>query len=122
MFLNQSENKVVYDSIKSDIHELYSLLNNRNDKSQELLDILDVLGQVYKNIDDSKHPEALVNRLVNFIRSTAIRGRLNFPKNQETLIINLSALGQKAGLNGNELGNTSDKSQFYNWNEQIPKH
>lgn len=122
MFFNQSENKAAYDSIKATIHELYSLLNNRDDQSPELLDILDVLGQVYQNIDDSKHPEALVNRLVNFIRSTAIKGRLNFPKEQETLIINLSAIGQKASWNGNEYGDTSDKSQFYNWNAQIPRH
>lgn len=107
---------------KNNIEALLHLLENRPVKSSELLDIIDVLSQVYSTIDIAKNPEALINRLVQYIRSVGIKGRLYFPKNEEKLIINLGSIGQKAGLNGLYMADFSDKSQFYTISEQIPKH
>lgn len=109
------------DEVKETIHDLYNMLSKREDQKSELLDINDVLLQVYKKIDDSKNPEALVNRLVNYIRNAALKGRLHFDKQEEALMIDLSVLGQKAGLNSIYQGDYSDKSQFYSYKEQVPR-
>lgn len=92
------------------------------DQSGDLLDIIDVLMQVDKKITTTKNPEALVNRLVNYIRSVAIKGRLHFPDEEEKLMIDLGIIGQKAGLNGAYMADFSDKSQFYGMLEEVPQH
>lgn len=92
------------------------------DQSGDLLDIIDVLMQVDKKITTAKNPEALVNRLVNYIRSVAIKGRLHFPDEEEKLMIDLGIIGQKAGLNGAYMADFSDKSQFYGMLEEVPQH
>ncbi|EGO9277175.1 bacteriocin immunity protein [Enterococcus faecalis] len=99
------------------IHKLYNLLNKRKDNTSELLDITDVLLQVYKKLDTVENPEALVNRLVNYIRSMALKGRIYFPSTEEHLMIELGVIGQKAGLNGLYKADYSDKSQFYSYSE-----
>lgn len=86
----------------------------------ELLDIMDVLLQVIKNITSVKNPAVLVNRLVNYIRSVALAGRIHFSKPEEDLIIKLGVFSQKAGLNSAYLADFSDKSYFYKWSEEIP--
>ncbi|WP_102115701.1 bacteriocin immunity protein [Lactiplantibacillus plantarum] len=93
-----------------------------SDQSGDLLDIIDVLMQVDKKITTTKNPEALVNRLVNYIRSVAIKGRLHFPDEEEKLMIDLGIIGQKAGLNGAYMADFSDKSQFYGMLEEVPQH
>lgn len=103
---------------KREIHELYNLLSKRSEQPTELLDITDVLLQVYQKLDEEKNPVALLNRLVNYIRNAALKGRLNFSKKEEALIIQLGVFGQKAGLNGIYRGDYSDKSQFYSYLEQ----
>ena len=80
-------------------------------------DITDVLLQVNKKIDTSKNPEALVNRMVNYIRITASSEKLNFSKADEKLIIDLGVIGQRAGLNGQYMADFSDKSQFYSYTD-----
>ncbi|HFC9132622.1 TPA: bacteriocin immunity protein, partial [Enterococcus faecium] len=45
---------------KKIIHELYNSLMKR-DKTKAILDITDVLLQVYKKIDSEKYPEILIN-------------------------------------------------------------
>lgn len=107
---------------QQDIKELIVRLSNWPEQSGELLDIVDVLTQVNKKITTVKNPEALVNRLVNYIRSVAIKGRLHFPDEEEKLMINLGTIGQKAGLNGAYMADYSDKSQFYGLLETIPRH
>lgn len=42
---------------------------DRPQKTSGLLDITDVLLQVYKKIDTTKYPEYLLNKLVNYIYS-----------------------------------------------------
>lgn len=82
-------------------------------------DITDVLLQVNKQIDTSKNPEALVNRMVNYIRITASSEKLHFSKADEKLIIDLGMIGQQAGLNGQYMADFSDKSQFYSYTDRL---
>ncbi|EUJ21804.1 bacteriocin immunity protein [Listeria aquatica] len=97
------------------IHDLYNKLSKRSDPSNELLDILDVLYQVYLKIDTVNNPEAYVQRLVNYIYSVGLKGRLYFPEDENRLIAELGIIGQKAGLNGLYKANYGDKSQFYSY-------
>lgn len=119
--MKNNKEKDIRTNTKLYVKELYDLLLERDDQSSELLDIIDVLLQVYKKIDEVKNPEALVNRLVNYIRIIASTGRIHFPTDQEKLIIELGVIGQKAGLNGLYMADFSDKSQFYSIFEKIPK-
>ncbi|TBX38344.1 bacteriocin immunity protein [Lactiplantibacillus paraplantarum] len=107
---------------QKDIRGLIVRLSGWPDQSGELLDIMDVLTQADKKIATVKNPEALVNRLVNYIRSVAIKGRMHFPDDEEKLMIDLGSIGQKAGLNGAYMADYSDKSQFYGLLETIPRH
>lgn len=108
--------------IQADIQKLFNYLEERRKtaSSPELLDIMDVLLQVIKNISSTKNPPALVNRLVNYIRSVALAGRIHFSKPEENLFIKLEIFGQKAGLNGTYMADFSDKSYFYKWSEEVP--
>lgn len=117
-----NNNSKVRDEARKDIQELFELLKKRTDQSAELLDISDVLAQVYVKLDTVKNPKALVNRLVNYIRSVAIEGRIHFPHEEESLMIDLGVIGQKAGLNGSYMSDYSDKSQFYSYSEKVPHH
>ncbi|MCP8857633.1 bacteriocin immunity protein [Latilactobacillus fuchuensis] len=119
--MKNNKEKDIRNKTKCYVKELYGLLLNRDNQSSELLDITDVLLQVYKKIDEVKNPEALVNRLVNYIRVVASTGQVYFPTDQEKLLIELSVIGQKAGLNGLCMADFSDKSQFYSIFEEIPK-
>ena len=101
---------------QADIKELLGLLNHFENQSTELLDILDVLAQVYRKLPEAKNPEAVLNRLVNYIRSVALAGRIHFPKKEEALIIDLGV------LDGVYMADFSDKSQFYSIFEEIPRH
>lgn len=107
---------------QTDIKELLGILNNYEKKQSELLDIIDVLAQVYRKLPETKNPEALLNRLVNYIRSVALAGQIHFPTNEEKLIADIGVLGQRAGLNGVYMADYSAKSQFYSIFEEIPRH
>ncbi|MBO1307283.1 bacteriocin immunity protein [Enterococcus sp. 669A] len=97
------------------VHDLYNCLVKQPDPSEGLQDIVDVLLQVYKKLDTAKNPEALVNRLVNYIYSVGLASRVHFDKKEEQLLIDLSVIGQRAGLNGVYRSNTSDKTQFFGY-------
>ena len=56
--------KVNIKETKEVIHELYNSLMDRPQKPSGLLDITDVLLQVYKKLDTVKYPEYLINKLV----------------------------------------------------------
>lgn len=56
------------------IDRLIAILDNREAKSAKLNDIIDVLRQVSKNLPTAKNPEALVMRLINYIRSVSMAG------------------------------------------------
>ncbi|MFS7400170.1 bacteriocin immunity protein [Carnobacterium maltaromaticum] len=103
------------EKVKESIHELYNSLIKRSDSSTSLLDITDVLLQVYTKIDSVDNPEALVNRLVNYIYSVGFKGRIKLSPKEEELLIELGVFGQRAGLNGLYKANFSDKSQFYSY-------
>lgn len=107
---------------QTNIKELLGILNNYEKKQSELLDIIDVLAQVYRKLPETKNPEALLNRLVNYIRSVALAGQIHFPTNEEKLIADIGILGQRAGLNGVYMADYSAKSQFYSIFEEIPRH
>lgn len=101
---------------------LYNSLAKRDSKSAEMLDILDVLLKVYQKLDTEKHPERLINRLNQYIRITASTGKISFSSEEEKYTIQLSVMGQKAGINGSYMADFSDKSQFYKFGEQVPAH
>ncbi len=107
---------------KEIVSDLYNRLVKRDTKSSELSDILDVLLKVYQKLDTEKHPERLINKLIQYIRITASTGKINFSSEEEKLTIQLSVIGQKAGLNGSYMADFSDKSQFYKFGEQVPFH
>lgn len=117
MKINEADRK----KAKENVIELHTLLVNRTDQSAKLLDITDVLSQVAKKIDTVENPPALINRLVNYIRSVALAGEIHFPDEQEKLMIELGTVGQKAGLNGLYMADFSDKSQFYSYLEKMPR-
>ncbi|MCF6418459.1 bacteriocin immunity protein [Furfurilactobacillus milii] len=119
--MSSDKDLTVRANAKQYIDDLYNQLIVRKDQSSELRDITDVLLQSYKKMDDVKNPEALVNRLVNYIRSQALKAKIHFPSDQENLVIELETIGQKAGLNGVYMADYSDKSQFYSLLEKIPK-
>ena len=96
---------------QTDIKELLGILNNYEKKQSELLDIIDVLAQVYRKLPET-----------NYIRSVALAGRIHFPTNEEKLIADIGVLGQRAGLNGVYMADYSAKSQFYSIFEEIPRH
>ncbi|MGL5684268.1 MAG: bacteriocin immunity protein [Vagococcus fluvialis] len=100
---------------KESIHQLYNAMSKWDNQSIEVLDILDCLRQVYVKIDKEKRPEVLVNRLVQYVRSLSLKGRLHYPKKEEALMMILSKIGQKAGFNGAYRANYSDKSQFFSY-------
>ncbi|WP_416353407.1 bacteriocin immunity protein [Agrilactobacillus fermenti] len=106
---------------KMDIGHLLKAMSKWAPQTSEILDITDVLAQVYRKIDTAKNPEALVNRLVNYIRIVSSKGKLHFPPAEEKSMIDLGAIGQRAGLNGLYMADFSDKSQFYSYTEQIPR-
>lgn len=105
------------ESMKSHIHDLYNSLKNRKKQTSEILDITDVLLQVYKNIDTCKNPEVLINRLINYIRFVSLKGKLSYLPNEDKIINELAEFSKKVGLNGLYRADVSDKSQFYNYNE-----
>src|SRR5574337_1013989 len=98
---------------KNLINNLYNLLEERTNKSKEILDILDVLSQVNKKLDKERHPEVLINKLNQYIRITASTGKIKFSNAEAKLTIESSIIGQKAGINGSYMADFSDKSQFY---------
>ena len=50
------------EEIKATIHQLYNLMNQWPDQSGEVLNITDVLLQVYTKLDQEKQPEVLINK------------------------------------------------------------
>lgn len=112
------------DKVKENIHELYNSLIKRSGSATSLLDITDVLLQVYIKIDTTENPEVLVNRLVNYIYSVGLKGRIKLSPVEEDLLIELGVFAQRAGLNGLYRADFSDKSQFYSYfdKNQMPRH
>jgi transcriptional regulator with XRE-family HTH domain len=106
---------------KQYIKELYGLLRHEPNPTPQLLDITDVLAQVYRKLDTAKNPEALLNRMVNYIRVKAKAGYYIFPKPQESLLGELAWFGAKAGWNGAYMSDFSDKRQFYGLLEPMPR-
>jgi transcriptional regulator with XRE-family HTH domain len=104
------------------IEELLSMLEQEHSVRPEMLDIIDVLHQVDKKLDAHKNPAALVNRMINYLRIRASAGRIVFPKPQEALIGELAWIGNSAGWNGAYRADFTDKSQFYGFMENYPRH
>ncbi|MCI1689596.1 MAG: bacteriocin immunity protein [Leuconostoc mesenteroides] len=107
---------------KNIIENLTAELTNGTNKSSQMLDIIDVLNQVNKNIEKEKYPERLLNKLVNYIRAVALDGKISFDKSEEDKIVEIGVGGQRSGLNGQYMADFTDKSQFYGVLEEIPRH
>lgn len=113
--------KVDVNFVKEVIHELYNSLAERSEKNSALLDILDVLEQVYKKIDQEEHPEYLVDRLVKYLYMVGFSNQIKFLGNDGKLLVDLSDVAKKAGLNSRYKADYSDKSQFYGFFEDFPR-
>lgn len=105
------------EKVKESIHALYNHLTKRQEKKHELLDITDVLLQVYTKINQVEHPGYLVNRLVNYIRMVSLKGKIQYSKEEENLMNQLADFSKDVGLNGVYRGNLYDKSQFFDFKE-----
>lgn len=95
------------------IHDLYNRLIKRPNLSETLTDITDVLLQVYRKLDDTKNPEAIVNRWVNYIYRVGFDHRIHFDKAEESLLIELGVIAGRAGFNGVYRSDAGSKAQFY---------
>lgn len=104
---------------KNYIHNLYDSLMEHSDKNSALLDITDVLSQVYLKLDTAKNPEALVNRMVNYIYIVGF-SNINLSKDENDNLNELGDSAKRAGWNGVYRGNSVDKSQFYSIFEKMP--
>lgn len=113
--------KVDVGHVKEVIHELYNSLAARSEQSARLLDILDVLAQVYKKIDQEEYPEYLVDRLVKYIYTVGFNNKIRFLGQDGKLLVELSDVAKKAGLNSRYRADYSDKSQFYGFFEEFPR-
>lgn len=85
----------------------------KRDETKAILDITDVLLQVYKKIDSEKYPEILINKLVKYIYIVGFDNKIHFLGNDEKLLIELGDISKKAGINSKYKANFTDKSQFY---------
>lgn len=101
------------------ISYLYNSFKKHPDQSKYLLNILDVLIQVYKKMETAKNPEVWINRLVNYIYSEGW-SRINLSRDEEKTLIELGDMSKRAGLNGMNRANFTDKSQFYSLFEEVP--
>lgn len=75
-------------------------------------DIKEVLLRVYTKLEGSKENVPLINRLVNFVYFKAFNQKLHFNEERESMIRNLSEIGQTARLNGVYRSSYGDKTQF----------
>lgn len=105
---------------KKYIHDLYESLMERPEKSSHLLNITDVLKQVYLKIDTTKDPAVLISRLVKYIYVEGF-SRVTLSKDEEKSLIELGNLSKGASWNGMNMGDFNDKSQFYGLSEQMPQ-
>jgi len=107
------------EEIKQYVHNLYDSLMQRSDKTAHLLNITDVLAQVYLKVDRVKNPEALVSKLVNYIYMEGF-SRVSLSKAEEHWLIELGNISKRAGWNGRYRANVDDKSEFYSIFERMP--
>ncbi len=68
-------------------------------KTKAILDITDVLLQVYEKIDSEKYPEILINKMVNYIYIVGFDNKIHLLENDEKLLIELEDIPKKAGIN-----------------------
>lgn len=113
--------KVNIKETKEVIHELYNSLMDRPQKPSGLLDITDVLLQVYKKLDTVRYPEYLINKLVNYIYSVGFDQKIRFMGRDGELLRKLADESKKAGINSRYRADYSAKSQFYSLSEEIPR-
>lgn len=115
-----AKNSNITDEAKKYIHNLYDSLMERPEKSSHLLNITDVLKQVYLKIDKAKDPAVLISRLVKYIYVEGF-SRINLSKDEEKDLIELGNLSKGASWNGMNQGDFNDKSQFYSFKEHMPQ-
>ncbi|KRK81146.1 bacteriocin immunity protein [Companilactobacillus nodensis] len=102
------------EEVKELIHGLYNYLIKVPNPSTGLLNITDVLLQVYTKIDDTKDIDPLISRLVNYIYVEGF-DNVTLPKKQDNQLIELANMAKRAGWNGRNRANFTDKSQFYSY-------
>lgn len=100
-------------STKKIVYQLYNHLIARADKNKGLRDITDVLLQVYTEIDSSKYPELLENRLVNYILIVAVDNHVLFDTYEKKRILELENIAKNFGATINYQAGCVSKAQFY---------
>ncbi|KRO00018.1 bacteriocin immunity protein [Companilactobacillus kimchiensis] len=110
----------IREDAKLHIHNLYNSLNQRQEKPSYLLNITDVLAQVYLKMDTAKNPEVWLNRLANYIYNEEFN-RIHLTREEDKDLMALGNLSKSAGWNGMNRGNFNDKSQFYSIFERMPR-
>ncbi|MFC6176814.1 bacteriocin immunity protein [Companilactobacillus huachuanensis] len=114
------KNLEIRETAKENIRILYDSLMKRSEKSSHLLNITDVLKQVYVKIDNAKDPSVLISRLVKYIYVEGF-SRVVLSKDEERALMELGDLSKGASWNGMNSGDFNDKSQFYSFTEPIPQ-
>lgn len=102
----------IREKAQAQIHDLYNDLMER-EQTPALIDITDVLLQVYKKLDTVKNPEVWVNRLVNYIYIVGKASNVGFNRQEEAMLIALGDISKLAGWNGGNRAAFNDKMQFY---------
>ncbi|GEK29055.1 hypothetical protein IV55_GL000666 [Furfurilactobacillus siliginis] len=115
------QTEAIQQAAKDEVHELYNRLSQRTEQSVALLDITDVLMQVYRKIDTTERPEQLLDQLMNYIRNTSMVHHLHFSRDEEANIINLETLGTRVGFNSRSRSVVT-KQEFYKLGEVVPQH
>jgi len=110
----------IREKAKKNIQVLYDSLMARPEKSAHLLNITDVLKQVYVKIDNAKDPSVLISRLAKYIYVEGF-SRVVLSNDEEKALMELGGLSKDASWNGMNMGDFNDKSQFYSFSEQIPQ-
>lgn len=106
---------------KKHIKGLYDSLMARPEKDSHLLNITDVLKEVYGKIDKDKNPTDLLTRLVKYIYIEGF-SRISLSKTEEADLIALGDISKRGGSATIAYnGNFSDKSQFYSLFERVPQ-
>lgn len=103
---------------QKNIDELYNSLMKRTEKTTDLQNVTDVLLKVYETLPESKNPESLLSKLVNYIYIVGFNV-LHLTKEEESLLISLGDMSKRSGLNGRYSANFTDKSEFYSYFDKI---
>lgn len=88
------------------------MYNNLEQSHTEKDDLKEVLLKVYTQLNETHDDVRLVNRLTNYIYSTALTEHITFNSEQQDLITQLNKIGGKSGLNNTYRSSITSKFSF----------